>query len=69
MGAVSKWELAGVPAALVFGALHKLGAFAAIGVGPEMLPDLMLVAYVIVALGRGMLDRARRDRDRRDGPA
>lgn len=52
MSAVSKWEIAGVPAAVLFEALHVLGAFTALGIDERELPHLMVAAFVAVAVLR-----------------
>ena len=49
MGKVSKWEVGGVPAALVFGALYELGWLNELGVTAEDVPRLMVVAFVALA--------------------
>ena len=49
---VSKWEIAGVPAAVGFGAAHRLGLFESLGITAEQLPDLMLLTFIGVALLR-----------------
>ena len=49
MNKVSKWEVAGVPAALTFGAAHRLGLFESMGITAEQLPDVMLMAFIAVA--------------------
>jgi len=52
---VSKWELAGVPAAVILGALYKMEML------PQIikndLPSLMIIAYMAVALIRAVLQR------------
>jgi len=45
MGGVSKWELAGVPAVLLFKAAYSLGLFTSIGITEAQLPDVMLLSY------------------------
>ena len=42
---VSKWEIAGVPATLLFGAAYRLGLFEKLGLTAEDMPDLMLVIF------------------------
>ncbi len=49
MTRVSKWEIAGLPAAVAFGAAHRLGLFDRLGITAEELPDLMLLTFIGVA--------------------
>lgn len=50
---VSKWEVAGVPAALVFEALYELGILERLGSTAADLPRVMLLVFVVIALVRG----------------
>lgn len=56
MNAVQKWEMAGVPAAIVFAAVYKMGWLSALGVTAEQLPDLMIITFVVLAFVRAGLD-------------
>lgn len=57
MSKISKWEIGGVPAALVFEALYGLGVFERMGLRPEDTPHVMVVAFVLFALIRGATSR------------
>ncbi len=54
---VSRWELAGIPAALVFEAAHRLGWLELTGVSEAQLPSLMVMVYCIVAGARAFHTR------------
>lgn len=56
---VQKWEIAGVPAAIAFAALHALGAFEAVGLSAEDLPHVMVLAFIAMAGVRAAIDRAK----------
>lgn len=58
---VSKWEIAGVPSAVVFSAAHSLGLFDRLGVTDAQLPHLMVLAFVAVAVLRGLAERVTHD--------
>lgn len=53
MKKISKWEIAGVPAALVFEALYELGALEYLGLSAADVPRLMLLVFVAIAVVRG----------------
>ena len=52
MSKVSRWEIAGVPAALIFSSLHELGVLGRIGLGEHDIPHLMTLLFVIAAVAR-----------------
>ncbi len=54
MGKVSRWEVAGIPAALVFEAAHQMGWLAEVGVTQEQLPSLMILVYCLIAGARAL---------------
>ena len=56
MNKVQKWEVAGVPAAILFSAAHNLGWLAKLGVKEDQLPDVMVLGFVFLALVRMALD-------------
>ncbi len=58
---VSRWELLGLPATVVFGAAYKLGVFGPLGVTAEQLPDLMIVTFFLTALVRATLSRTKKE--------
>jgi hypothetical protein len=60
MNNVQKWELAGVPAAVVFEALYRMEAFTALGITSEQLPHIMILAFVTMALVRSAIDYAKK---------
>ncbi len=57
MGKVSRWEILGVPAALVFSAVHELGALGALGLAEHHIPHLMVLAYVVTAGLKAAIDK------------
>lgn len=46
---ISKWDIAGVPVAMIAAALNRLHAFQALGIEPENIPDVILLGFVAVA--------------------
>lgn len=58
MDKVSRWEIAGVPAAMVLSALYELGWLAQLGITERLLPHLMVLCYVVAAGLRSYKDRA-----------
>lgn len=54
MKGISKWEITGVPAAVVFESIYELGWLEPIGVSAENVPRLMVVCFVAVALLRSL---------------
>ena len=65
MQAVSKWEIAGVPAAVAFEAAYALKVFDGLGITAEQLPHLMVLSFIAVASLRAYL--ARRAGKSKDG--
>lgn len=57
MPRVSRWELWGVPASLVFSALYELGVLSALGLSEHHIPHLMVLGYVVAAAVRSRLDK------------
>ncbi len=57
MDTVSRWEIAGVPAAAAFSALYEVGVLSTLGISEHQVPHLMVLAYVAVALIRAARDK------------
>ena len=52
MQRISKWEVAGLPASLLFGAMHRLGWLKVFNVTDDTLIDFMVVAFALAAGAR-----------------
>lgn len=67
MKGVSKWELLGMPATIVFASAYKLGLFQPLGITAEQLPDLMILAFFLLQLSRAAGQARAKKKETADG--
>lgn len=63
MKEVQKWEMAGVPAAIVFEALYQVGVLQKLGLSAEDTPHVMVIAFVLMAIARAAADYMRKRKE------